>query len=111
MQPRKDRVQVLGEETGVFEEDQQRQVVNQADQEPDLTAAIECPQPHEEHEHTQASHRRPQGCRTEHRQDQDPQRSQARTHECDFQHPIIKLQPRQAPDYIYRFALVRAVVH
>ncbi|MCX6914109.1 MAG: hypothetical protein NT167_13830 [Verrucomicrobia bacterium] len=32
MHPREDRVQVLGDETGVFEEEQQRQVVDQADQ-------------------------------------------------------------------------------
>ena len=50
-------------------------------------------------------------CGPDQRQDEDAQRRRHRAQERELQHPIIKAQPRQAPEHIHLLALSRAVVH
>ncbi|MBM3833731.1 MAG: hypothetical protein FJ403_10755 [Verrucomicrobia bacterium] len=57
MNPGKQGVQIFDDEAGVFEEEQKRKVIDQADQQPNAAAAQERAQRHEQHEHAQRGHR------------------------------------------------------
>ena len=97
---------------GVFEEEQQREVVDEADQQPDSAAAEERAQRHEQHDQAEAAPSSGRSvCGPTTASPSDAQRGQSRTEERDFQHPIIKAQPRQARRAHPPFALARAVIH
>jgi len=53
MQPGSDCIKILDGEAGILEEDKKREIVDQADQEPNSTAAIERSQSHEQHQHAE----------------------------------------------------------
>ena len=56
MEPGEDAVQVLRNEAGVLEEEQQGEVVDQADDQPDPAAAVKRAQAHQQHEQAKARH-------------------------------------------------------
>ena len=68
-------VQILGHEARVFEEEQECEVVKEADEQPDAAAGKQRPNGHQQHEQGDLEESRPQRCR------QDQRRSDERRQE------------------------------
>src|SRR5579883_1077087 len=111
VQPGEERVEVFDNKTRVFKKQQERKVVDEADQEPDFAAAVKSPCSHQQHKRAEKRHGRPECARAEKCQRQDSHRGGQREEESKFQHAVIESPSREARQHVDATSFPRAMIH